>query len=397
MMMSLLTPALIAMVGGTMEVSVWTMQRQSMQHAADAAALWAAKGMALANVTKSETQSVAENVVRAEYNRFKEPVTVTVSIDGDAHAVEVTVSQPHVRIFSELLPIKTGAISVRAEARLVGGDNICVIGLDEQASGTVSLDSNARMSASNCGIYSNSTSGSGLKSYSNALLHAKFTCSAGGYDGGSGNFAPTPVTDCPPIDDPLVNRAAPPIGACDETNMVVKDKTQTLYPGVYCGGLTVDGNAEVWLSEGVYVMLDGPLVVDSNARLEGEHVGFYFSGNKSVSRFASNAVINLSAPRDGGMAGLLFFEDRNSKANRKFEILSNYARELLGTIYLPKGRLFIDADTPVADKSAFTVIVARRLELYSGPNLVLNTDYGMTDVPVPEGVGPVAGDVVLSR
>jgi hypothetical protein len=56
--------------------------------------------------------------------------------------------------------------------------------------------------------------------------------------------------------------------------------------------------------------------------------------------------------------------------------------------------LYIDANKPIADQSAYTIVVARRVELYSGPNLVLNTDYGGTDVPVPKGVGPVTDQAV---
>ncbi|MCG8441756.1 MAG: hypothetical protein MI723_08105, partial [Caulobacterales bacterium] len=362
------------------------------------AALWAAKGMALANATDADTRTVAENVVHAEYDRFKEPVTVNVKVDGTANTVMVEVSQSPVRFFSDLLPIKTKPISVSAEARLVGGGNLCVIGLNENVGGTIGLEADARLTATNCAIYSNSTSGAGLKSKGNARLIAHFTCTAGGYTGAASNFTPEPVTDCPQIEDPLASRAAPTVGACDENNLTISGSgSVTLWPGVYCGGLSIEDQAEARLSPGVYVMKDGALRVDNQASLEGEGVGFFFTGKQSLVHFAADTEINLTAPTDGAMAGLLFFEDHNSQKNRKFEIFSNNARELLGTIYLPNGRLYIDADEPIADQSAFTVIVANKLELYAGPNLVLNTDYGATDVPVPQGVGPIDGDVILSH
>ena len=59
---------------------------------------------------------------------------------------------------------------------------------------------------------------------------------------------------------------------------------------------------------------------------------------------------------------------------------------LLGTIYMPKGRLIIDATQPVADKSAYTVLVVQQLDLYSGPNLVLNSDMARPGSGAP-GVG----------
>jgi hypothetical protein len=41
--------------------------------------------------------------------------------------------------------------------------------------------------------------------------------------------------------------------------------------------------------------------------------------------------------------------------------------------------------------------VVKQLHLYSGPNLVLNTDYGATDVPVPMGVGPSSAKIFLAN
>ena len=77
--------------------------------------------------------------------------------------------------------------------------------------------------------------------------------------------------------------------------------------------------------------------------------------------------------------------------------MSDNARLLEGTIYLPRGHLYIDADAPIADKSAYTAIIVSRLELFAGPNLVLNADFDATDVPVPEGVGNIGGKIYLSQ
>ena len=71
-------------------------------------------------------------------------------------------------------------------------------------------------------------------------------------------------------------------------------------------------------------------------------------------------------------------------------IRSDNARRLVGTIYLPNGKLLIDGRKPIADRSEYTVIIADTFELQDGPNLVLRTDYHLSDIPVPTGVGPVA-------
>jgi hypothetical protein len=43
------------------------------------------------------------------------------------------------------------------------------------------------------------------------------------------------------------------------------------------------------------------------------------------------------------------------------------------------------------------VIIARTINLYDGPNLMLNARYGSTDVPVPAGVGPSSTDTQLTQ
>ncbi len=52
---------------------------------------------------------------------------------------------------------------------------------------------------------------------------------------------------------------------------------------------------------------------------------------------------------------------------------------------------------PVADMSAYTVVVARQINLYEGPNLYLNANYSGTSVPVPKGCGAGFRAVLLSQ
>lgn len=76
-------------------------------------------------------------------------------------------------------------------------------------------------------------------------------------------------------------------------------------------------------------------------------------------------------------------------------IASDDARNLLVTIYFPNGLLHVAGKSPIAAQSAYTIIVARKIRIDEGPDMVLNTGYDKTDVPVPDGVGPVNGNVAL--
>jgi hypothetical protein len=42
-------------------------------------------------------------------------------------------------------------------------------------------------------------------------------------------------------------------------------------------------------------------------------------------------------------------------------------------------------------------MVVQQLDLYDGPNLHLNSDYGASEIPAPQGVGPYGGTVALTN
>jgi hypothetical protein len=202
--------------------------------------------------------------------------------------------------------------------------------------------------------------------------------------------------DCPAQPDPLADRPPPPVGPCTETQKLVIEADRSLTPGSYCGGIEIKKNARVTLNQGIYVIKDGQLKVDDTATLYGRNVSFYFTGTNANFDFLSSSTVDLGAPKDGPMAGILFYGDRNAPDTREYKITSDNARMLLGTLYIPQGFFTIDAKQPVADKSAYTAIVARRIDLKHSPSLTLNTNYHATDVPVPQGLGP-SSQVRLSQ
>ena len=142
---------------------------------------------------------------------------------------------------------------------------------------------------------------------------------------------------------------------------------------------------------------DGDFLVTDFASFTGTNVGFYLTGSDPRLRFERAATVSLTAPKTGPLAGILVFEDRSVSHIVKHEISADNANTLLGTFYIPRGQLDISANRPVADKSAYTIVVADRFTLAAGPTMVLNTDYNSTDVPVPEGVGPNGTKTFLTQ
>ena len=57
-------------------------------------------------------------------------------------------------------------------------------------------------------------------------------------------------------------------------------------------------------------------------------------------------------------------------------------------MYIPNATLQVSGSDRVADQSAWTVIVARAIQLNGSANLVINHNYAGSTGPVPTAVGP---------
>lgn len=403
MMFAIIAPTLLLVVGIGVDYGLALRHRERLQVAADAASIAAAKELAITDAMKQSVQSVVEAVVAStlaadlgSVAQGFEATSAVTDVSGEPLQVRVEVSSPYKSPLGSRLGIGSQKLRASSVATVIGKPSICVLALDPSAMGTIYLQKQAKVVGQSCAVYSNSTHPNGIKAFGSSTLIASMICSAGGKAGGKGNFTPDPITDCPQFDDPLASRPEPAVGACLASNLVIIDRSVTLSPGTYCGGLTIDGASVVTLKPGIYVIKDGPLTVAGTAQITGQHVGLYFHGAKASFTFQTDTTIDLSAPRSGTMAGLLFFGSR-SQSGVDYKILSDHARNLLGTIYLPQGSLTIDANAPIADQSAYTAIVAQQLRANAGPTVVLNTNYDATDVPVPDSIRGVGQPVALSR
>jgi len=409
---ALTLPVLVSAVGGGVDYSLASVTQTKMKSVADSAALASARELQLAQMDASKITVIANNVI----NSLIQDVTSQINVDFSAMTVEVTLQKNYTPVFVNWM---STALHASATARMSGSMPLCVLGLNPSAPETINLDQSALMTAPGCLVQSNSSDKKGLAAKHSAVLQAGLICSVGGKTQTSNaNFSPAPTTDCPVLPNPLSSRVAPPVGACISTDTVIDGGSASLQPGVYCGGLKLTNGAVVVLSKGIFIIKDGPLVVDTGASISGTEVGIYLTGNGANLTFDADTTVSLSAPKDGPLAGLLIFDDPSGApapalkpksgrgaagralktgAPRQHQILSDNARNLLGTIYMPQGEIIIDATQPIADKSAYTVLVVNQLHLYSGPNLMLNSDYSATEVPVPPGVGPYGAKIFLSN
>ena len=391
-------PVILLVAGGTVDFVAVAKQRNLLQSAADASALSAARGLSLVTANQDHVGAVASDMVRSYLNpqgRAASKYSVTTEVRQNPREVEVRIVQQSETFFGDVFGLAEDRVTVSATATIVGQPHICVLALSGSDASTIRLEQESRITGTNCAIYSNSSASNSIDAKHRTVAQATFICSSGGAKGDPTSFRPQPLLDCPMLDDPLAHRSEPYVGACTETKLRIETDT-VLAPGVYCGGIEIRKGAKVEISDGIYVIKDGELQVSDTAQLIGTNVSFYFVGDKAGMFLKRETKISLSAPESGPMAGILMFSSRHNK-RQKYWIRSNNARTLIGTIYLPNGQLWVETQSPVADQSAYTAIVAHSVHLRGEPNLVLNTDYDQTLIPGATGMENEDEPVRLSR
>ena len=207
---------------------------------------------------------------------------------------------------------------------------------------------------------------------------------------------------------------------CDFAKLEVSAATRTLSPGTYCNGLRISKGSTVRFNPGIYIIRNGEFKVDGKSTISGSNVAFVFRGEKSQLNFDHDLSVSLSAPEIGLLSGILFYAEPlpNGKM-RNFKIQSKDAQRLIGTVYLPAENLIVGGDSdgdgvcdsletatgvPVPEQclsdigtaSSWTAIITKKLHVTSGATLVINSDYSNSTVPVPDGIGPRSGRIVLT-
>ena len=364
---------------------------QSLKSAADAAALAAATRLPDVDAANAAALDYVEkNMPSAEFGRVLDPADIEIGrwdptthafVAGDpkrndgASAVRITTrladanDNPLTTFFAGVLGFSTLDLAATAVAGRAGAP--CVIALDPTMPFASHLLGGANLEANGCGVQVNSTSKTALGASAGATLQAADICVGGGTSFASGvNVSPDPREYCPGIADPMAGLPFPTATSCDYNKASYQNVTETLSPGVYCGGLTISDGAAVTLSPGSYIIRDGAFSVVKNATVDGSGVTIFLTGKLALINFASGSVINLTSPSEGDYAGVLFYQDPKTPMLNIWSGKST--SELRGVVYLPSGALFADAGNSVTPERSCTVLITRYL--YLGPNASVSID-----------------------
>jgi hypothetical protein len=269
---------------------------------------------------------------------------------------------------------------------------LCVLVTGETGAKLLNVKDSSRMNAPACLVHSNRdilVEGGMIDA---AMVQAVTTA--------GGMISPSPSLGAASIEDPFANLdidRARGLGllctVADLLNRVqVSSGVHNVPAGRHCGGIEASGTARVVLAPGEHFFLKGSLVVKENARLEGQDVVLFFD-TASKFDFTDNAMVALDGRKSGPYAGIVMGSTRDNRQD--FIISADNVESLLGVIYVPSARLIVEGDADVARDSAWTVIVAKEVQLKGSPSLYINANYDASNVPVPAGVGPRAGGARL--
>lgn len=382
---ALILPPIGALTLGAIDLHSVHSMKVKLQDIADSAALAAASELALA-VDESGPKARARSWVQSQFADWNEAPQIDIEVkvvpmEGGVRAIRVDLDGNRPSFFGNMLPPGGWKLHADATATSVMLTPLCVLAHGEVGQKAIEVKDAGKITAPDCMVHSNKE-----------ILVSGGRITAGmvqAVDWARGVITPTPATGAAAIEDPFQDMALSPKKLCGSVDMMVfTEGRHSIPPGVHCGGYSVEGTAELVLEPGDHWFMIGALVIKENATLTGQDVVLLFD-TASKFDFTDNAVVNLDGRKSGPYAGFVMAATR---LNRKdFIITSDNVASLLGVIYVPKAKLIVEGAEDVARDSAWTVIVARNIELKGAPSLFINADYAGSDVPVPTGVGPRDG------
>lgn len=350
---------ILFMIGAAVDYGRALSAKAAMQTAADAAVIAVVQA---SGSTQSQRQSVAQNNVAANLVLLANPTSVTVTEadpSGSKNFYEVAVSGSIPTAIMSVAGIKSMNIAVRSGTTTVvppGPGNGCVLSLDDSAVDALWDNGNASVSLTNCDIYDNSSNGAALAVGGSATLAAHKVSVTGGVSGASKITAPGGiVTGAARTSDPYAWLNIPAYVGCDYTNYST-NKNDTVSPGVYCGGFSVNSQAVVKMNPGLYIFDGGAFSINGQATLTSVTVGgvsgvtLVFTSSKGSSgagwptvTINGGATVSLTAPTTAdiaagnkGINGVLMYGDRNMPVGTSFKLNGGSSQNLSGAVYLPE-------------------------------------------------------------
>src|SRR3974390_1918960 len=186
-MCAVLMPVFIGVSALGTEVGMWLYTRQTVQSAADSAAISAAIAYYYGSDPTTAADAVAASYGFGNSGGPSGGATITVlrppttgNYTTTAGAVEVDIQQPQSALFSAFFGIVPFKIKARAVAVANGSAGGCMLSLDPTASGATTVKGSAQVTLNGCDLYDDSNSPTALSISGAAGISARSVDVVGG-------------------------------------------------------------------------------------------------------------------------------------------------------------------------------------------------------------------------
>lgn len=379
---AIMLPLILGAAGLGVDVGMWTLQNRNLQTAADAAAIAAAWEIAHNNNQNAQAAALKEAMANGFTNADGSTITVNIDQDGGGTSVNVELSEQSRKYLSSIIFQGDIATTARASAGIFTAGNHCFLSLDDHASGAITVNGNVSIDSESCGMAINSDHNNALNVTGNVSIDIGDVNIAGDYRlTGNSHFNYSSLrTGAGRISDPYADLEVPPINHCDENDFsVTGNGNRTLYPGIYCGGISISGNTDVYLENGVYIIDGDDFNIGGNGTIYGENVTIIMTsttGNDwGTVNLTGNKDVYLKAPGEGeDWAGIAFYIDRNAPMGDN-KMTGNGSVELDGVFYAPSQHVRFGGNKSLANpQSRCTHLIAQTMRFHGNPYMQNDCD-----------------------
>ncbi len=366
---------MIGLAGAAVDYSRATAARSAMQATLDATTLMIAKDAQI--IPSNQVNTRASELFNAAFARDDvSSLSVNASVSNGTGGTTVTASAGGTvaTTFMHMLGRTTVAIAANATVVTASDGLGCVLSLNPTASGAATAQGSTAVKLNGCSLYDNSANSSALTVGGSATVTADFVGVVGGIGSSTGISATNGVrTGISPVVDPYADVNVPVFGGCDENNYTAKN-TETINPGVFCGGIKVNANAVLTLNPGLYILDGGGLTVNGGSTVSGTGVTLVFT-KKNENDWATvtingNANVNLKPMTYGPTRGIVVLADRNMPAGKDFKFNGGASQYFAGAVYVPTGAVTFAGGADTA--TTCTQVIGDTVTFVGNSNLAID-------------------------
>jgi hypothetical protein len=249
--------------------------------------------------------------------------TTALSIAGDQVTVDFLPSTPN---FNSSTTSITQTVSVG------------IVLLDQKNAGALTVSGAAKVNANGSSIVVDSSNSQAIEVTGSGVVSSNQTDVVGGayvqpYSGTATNLFTAQAS----VADPLGSLATPAttgLTAQSKATLVVGGSSVvTLQPGVYVGGININGAAKVTFAPGIYYLQGGGLKIGGSASVTGQGVLIYNAAVATSDQIniSGAASLKLTPMATGTWAGITLFQTRSS--NAAIVVSGSGTVNVTGTVY----------------------------------------------------------------